>query len=87
MSEPDHDRLPVRQPARLLVVGALYVVAVLVVTVLLGAVMRTGTAAVLAVAWGMLLLVPLAVLAPVPRPEPPPDEDDRPLLRRTPPSR
>ncbi len=87
MSDREPGRLPGHQPARLLVVGGLYVVAVLVVTVLLGAVVRTGTAAVLAVAWGMLLLVPLAVFAPVPRPEPPPDEDDRPLLRRTPPSR
>lgn len=82
---PGQRRLPDRQPARLFAVAGGYVGAVLVVVVVVTVSADGLLGLVLSVAWAALLLVPLAVLAPVPRQRVAREQDSVPvLLRRAP---
>lgn len=82
LGQPGQRRLPDRQPARLFAVAAGYVGAVLVVVV--GVTVRADglLALVLSVIWAALLLVPVAVLAPLPRQRVAREQDSVPVLLR-----
>lgn len=74
-------QLPERQPARALACAAAYLVAVAVLAGLIQFKAPGGLGLVLALILAMGLLVPLAVLLPVPRPERTATET-RPILNR-----